>query len=135
MPFSVLSSPSPAHEGRPWAAWFCRDRSANVAAPDSVTLIRVRLAISSHQPCAHWYPNLPGRLCFNAFLVPSRTHLEVYRAYREAVFDRLQRLRARVEAWTAQDWLAARLRDLGSPYMEPLQPALAASGHLARRQL
>ena len=31
------------------------------------------------------WPDLRGRVCFNAFLVPSRTDLHIYRTYREAV--------------------------------------------------
>lgn len=40
---------------------------------------------------------------------------------------RLQRLRMRVQAWTAADWLTAQLRDLGLEQVEPLRP----SGDLA----
>ena len=40
-------------------------------------------------------PDLRGRARFLAFLVPSRTDLRVYRAYREAVFAEVERINAR----------------------------------------
>jgi hypothetical protein len=36
---------------------------------------------------------------------------------------RLQRLRERVEAWTAHDWLVAQLRDLDHAHVKPLGSA------------
>jgi trehalose 6-phosphate synthase len=44
------------------------------------------------------HPELHGRLRFNAFLVPSRTDLEVYRTYRETVFERIDSINARFAA-------------------------------------
>ncbi len=43
-------------------------------------------------------PDLHGRLRFDAFLVPSRTDLEVYRTYRETVFRRIEEINARFAA-------------------------------------
>jgi trehalose 6-phosphate synthase len=40
-------------------------------------------------------PDLHGRVRFLAFLVPSRTDLRVYRAYREALFVEVERINAR----------------------------------------
>ncbi len=40
-------------------------------------------------------PDLHGRVRFLAFLVPSRTDLRVYRAYREALFAEVERINAR----------------------------------------
>ncbi len=40
-------------------------------------------------------PDLRARVRFLAFLVPSRTDLQVYRAYREAVFAEVERINAR----------------------------------------
>ncbi len=40
-------------------------------------------------------PDLHGRARFLAFLVPSRTDLRIYRAYREAIFAEVERINAR----------------------------------------
>lgn len=40
-------------------------------------------------------PNLRGRIRFLAFLVPSRTDLTIYRAYRDAVFGEVERINTR----------------------------------------
>jgi len=40
-------------------------------------------------------PDLRDQVRFLAFLVPSRTDLRVYRAYREAVFAEVERINAR----------------------------------------
>jgi trehalose 6-phosphate synthase len=44
------------------------------------------------------HPELHGRLRFNAFLVPSRTDLEVYRTYRETLFGQIEAINARFAA-------------------------------------
>jgi trehalose-6-phosphate synthase len=44
------------------------------------------------------HPELHGRVRFNAFLVPSRTDLKVYRTYREKVFGQIGAINARFAA-------------------------------------
>jgi trehalose 6-phosphate synthase len=43
-------------------------------------------------------PDLRGRVRFLAFLVPSRTDLRIYRAYRDAVYRTIERINARFAA-------------------------------------
>jgi trehalose 6-phosphate synthase len=76
-----------------------------LAAPPGVqTIIRVdRLDPSKNQLIGflaverllELRPDLHGRLRFLAFLVPSRTDLAIYRAYRDAVYARIERVNAR----------------------------------------
>ena len=44
------------------------------------------------------YPELYGRVHFNAFLVQSRSDLKVYRTYHDTVFDRIAAIDARSAA-------------------------------------
>jgi len=75
-----------------------------VAGPGEQTIVRVdRLDPSKNQLAGFMaferlledHPELHGRVRFNAFLVPSRTDLKVYRTYRESVFDRISTINAR----------------------------------------
>jgi trehalose 6-phosphate synthase len=77
------------------------------AGPAQQTIVRVdRLDPSKNQLAGFdafervldQHPDLHGRLRFNAFLVPSRTDLEVYRTYRETVFGRIVAINARFAA-------------------------------------
>ena len=79
-------------------------RQRMYAGPDQQTIVRVdRLDPSKNQLAGFTaferlldaHPDLHGRLRFNAFLVPSRTDLEVYRAYRDTVFGRIAAINAR----------------------------------------
>jgi trehalose 6-phosphate synthase len=74
---------------------------------DQQTIVRVdRLDPSKNQLAGFFaferlldqHRELHGRVRFNAFLVPSRTDLEVYRTYRETVFGRIAAINARFAA-------------------------------------
>jgi trehalose 6-phosphate synthase len=82
-------------------------RQRLAARPEQQTIVRVdRLDPSKNQPAGFLaferlleeHPELHGRLRFNAFLVPSRTDLQVYRAYRDAVFGQIEAINARFAA-------------------------------------
>lgn len=84
---------------------FARRRLA--AGPEQQTIVRVdRLDPSKNQLAGFdaferlldQHPDLHGRLRFNAFLVPSRTDLEVYRTYREMLFERIATINGRFAA-------------------------------------
>lgn len=77
------------------------------APPGHQTIVRVdRLDPSKNQLAGFLafervldqHPELHGRVRFDAFLVPSRTDLEVYRTYREAVFGRIEAINTRFAA-------------------------------------
>jgi trehalose 6-phosphate synthase len=82
-------------------------RRSLAGGPDQSTIVRVdRLDPSKNQLAGFeafervldQHPGLHGRLRFNAFLVPSRTDLEVYRTYRETLFGRIAAINARCAA-------------------------------------
>jgi trehalose 6-phosphate synthase len=78
-----------------------------VAGPEPQTIVRVdRLDPSKNQLAGFVaferlldeYPDLHGRVRFDAYLVPSRTDLKIYRTYRDTVFDRIAAINARFAA-------------------------------------